>query len=175
MERKIVVLGYRMVGKTSITRRFVSGKFSDKYVPTIDEYTRYEVRHRGNTYALHIVEPPGLDGLSIFPEHMTAGVDCYVLLYSVDEKRSFDEIVALNDKILAFHGTTDIPRILVGNKTDMHRQVTTEQGKSVAEKWGVPFIECSAKQSKNVSEAFFAAIDVVEKLRTPREKKCVVM
>jgi hypothetical protein len=42
-----------------------------------------------------------------------------------------------------------------GNKSDMtDRQVTYEQGKALAETYGIPFFETSAKDGANIAEAF---------------------
>lgn len=40
-------------------------------------------------------------------------------------------------------------RVLVGNKCDLQaeRQVGIEDGKKLAEDWGCPFMECSAKEA----------------------------
>lgn len=48
-------------------------------------------------------------------------------------------------------------RIIVGNKVDCkesERQVTTAEGNALAKKYGVSFIECSAKDNQNISEIF---------------------
>lgn len=54
----------------------------------------------------------------------------------------------------------------MGNKKDleMSRTVTYAEGKSLANKLGIPFIETSAKTNHNVTEAFHELIRV-----TPRE------
>ena len=54
------------------------------------------------------------------------------------------------------HASDNISRILVGNKSDMEdsRQVSTEEGKEQAEHYNVRFLETSAKDCKNVEEAF---------------------
>jgi GTPase SAR1 family protein len=53
-------------------------------------------------------------------------------------------------------------RILVGNKCDLseQRQVTFEEGKSLAEKWKCPFFETSAKVKINSLECFHQAVRV---------------
>ena len=45
---------------------------------------------------------------------------------------------------------------MVGNKSDLEgeRKVTYEQGAEFAAQYGMKFIETSAKESKNVQEAF---------------------
>ena len=54
------------------------------------------------------------------------------------------------------HASDNISRILVGNKSDMEdaRQVSTDEGKEQAEHYNVRFLETSAKDCKNVEEAF---------------------
>ena len=54
------------------------------------------------------------------------------------------------------HASDNISRILVGNKSDMvdARQVSTDEGKELAEHYNVRFLETSAKDCKNVEEAF---------------------
>ena len=49
--------------------------------------------------------------------------------------------------------------VLVGNKCDLidRRQVSYERGKALADEFGWPFFETSAKQNINVTEAFMAA------------------
>ena len=43
------------------------------------------------------------------------------------------------------------------------REVTKEQGQKVAQEWGVPFIECSAKKNENISLVFTTLIHEIEK------------
>ena len=45
-------------------------------------------------------------------------------------------------------------KIIVGNKIDCketERQVTYTEGSELANKYGVPFIECSAKDNTNIT------------------------
>ena len=54
------------------------------------------------------------------------------------------------------HASDNISRILVGNKCDMEdsRQVSSDEGKELAEHYNVRFMETSAKECKNVEDAF---------------------
>ena len=54
------------------------------------------------------------------------------------------------------HASDNISRIIVGNKCDLEesRQVTFDEGKELAEHYNVQFLETSAKDCKNVDEAF---------------------
>lgn len=48
-----------------------------------------------------------------------------------------------------------MPIVLVGNKCDIpEREVTTAQGQELANSFGVPYFESSAKERLNVEESF---------------------
>lgn len=72
------------------------------------------------------------------------------------ERKSFNGIAnwisQIND-----NNEENIPRVLVGNKCDLiapERTVTTEEGKMLAGKYGLAFIETSAQEDTNVKELF---------------------
>lgn len=54
------------------------------------------------------------------------------------------------------HASDNISRILVGNKCDLEskRAVSFEEGQELADHYCVRFLETSAKDSKNVEQAF---------------------
>ena len=47
-------------------------------------------------------------------------------------------------------------KILVGNKCDLNeaRQVPKEKGKQLADSYGIPFVETSAKNNENIEKLF---------------------
>ena len=53
-------------------------------------------------------------------------------------------------------GTERVPILLVGNKIDLEsqREVPTVEGMALAQIWGCPFVEASAKNRMNVNEVF---------------------
>lgn len=42
--------------------------------------------------------------------------------------------------------------VLIGNKIDLPREVTTDEGKKIAEYYKIPFFESSAKENIGISE-----------------------
>ena len=53
--------------------------------------------------------------------------------------------------------------ILVGNKNDIaDRKVTIEEGKELANKYNMTFLETSAKTSENVKQSFFSLIKEIK-------------
>lgn len=55
------------------------------------------------------------------------------------------------------HASEGVNKILIGNKCDWDekRAVTLEQGRKLADEFGLRFLETSAKDNEGVEEAFF--------------------
>ncbi len=96
-----------------------------------------------------------------------------MLVYDVTNKKSFEAIDNWMEQIHV-HAGDSIDKILVGNKVDQEteRKVSNEQGRLLAQKYKLPFIETSAKLGVNVDEAFYAiAKSVMTRLMTnPTDK-----
>ncbi len=56
-------------------------------------------------------------------------------------------------------------QVLVANKIDMiaERQVTTEEGQKLADTYGIPYVETSAKLRTNIDEVFFEVVREIRK------------
>lgn len=76
-------------------------------------------------------------------------------------------------KMYAAHSDTTVARMLVGNKCDLDniRAVSVEDGKNLAEKEGLFFMETSALESTNVEPAFLTIL--TEIYRTVSKKSLV--
>ncbi len=77
------------------------------------------------------------------------------MTYDITDRESFSAIENWMNEVEK-HASDNISRILVGNKSDMEdsRQVSYDEGKELAEHYNVRFLETSAKDCKNVEEAF---------------------
>jgi Ras family protein len=96
----------------------------------------------GCSYDLEIVDSAGQDEHSVWHEQQAIGVDGWLLVYSVANRKSFDVVKVINDKILDACGTEKVARVLVGNKIDMRakREVSTDEGIRVREENQVYFV-----------------------------------
>lgn len=69
-------------------------------------------------------------------------------------------------------GADTVPIVIVGNKCDVQpaqRRITAEQGKKLASQIQGAFIETSARENKNVSNAFEMMIGEIEKTAEPEK------
>jgi Ras homolog enriched in brain len=60
VHRKVATLGFRAVGKSSLTSAFVTGVFSDAYDPTIESTYHKTIRFRKVHFATDIVDTAGM-------------------------------------------------------------------------------------------------------------------
>ena len=89
--------------------------------------------------------------------------DAVLLVYDISNKSSFDKIKSFYVEKIRDNCNKDIPIVLLGNKTDLDdenkRQVSYEEGTSLALKENYEFHESSCKRNKNVAGAFEALIE----------------
>ncbi|KAL2884732.1 GTP-binding protein rhb1 [Ceratocystis lukuohia] len=181
-QRKMALVGSRSVGKSSIAVQFTEGHFVDSYYPTIENTFIKPLRFKGQEYQAEIVDTAGLDEYSILNSKHFIGTHGYLMVYSVASLTSFEMIQVIRDKILNQLGTEDVPITIVGNKSDLRpeqRQVSVEDGKKLAVKWGCAWTEASARYNENITKAFELMIGEIEKSQSPDEpaaaKQCVLM
>jgi GTPase SAR1 family protein len=82
-------------------------------------------------------------------------------------------VANIYEKILRTNEKDKVPCVLVGNKQDLKesRQVEFDDGKALAEQWGCPFFETSAKLKLNCEACFHELVREVRKTQAPPEKK----
>ncbi|EJD32694.1 rheb small monomeric GTPase RhbA [Auricularia subglabra TFB-10046 SS5] len=164
-QRRIVVLGSRSTGKSSLVTRFVEDSFSDAYSPTIAEMTyEHPIAYADKDLNCKIVDVAGYDEFSILNPCHAIGVHGYLLVYSIDSTKSFDNIKTTYDKIIDFTGLQSVPAAIVGQKADLTtiRRVTVKQGQALARKLGCAFIETSAQSNVDVEKPFHLCLDEIE-------------
>lgn len=178
--RKVALVGSRLVGKSSITVRFVEDHFVESYYPTIENSFTKTICHRQQQFALDILDTAGQDEYSIINENFLVGIHGYLFVYSVTLRQSFELVDIIRDKILNSIGTENIPIVLVGNKSDLdhQRQVDYSEGEALARKFHCPFLETSVRENVNVQNAFTLLIDDIERIQNPQveeEQRCVMV
>ncbi|CAF5213641.1 unnamed protein product, partial [Rotaria magnacalcarata] len=86
-----------------------------------------------------------------------------LIVYDVTNGGSFASVRRWLDEINKYCEDS-IPKLLVGNKDDIipinknsiSKEVTTQEAENFAREMNLPFFETSAKDNKNVTEAFYA-------------------
>ncbi|XP_058494492.1 ras-like protein family member 11B [Solea solea] len=160
---KIAVIGGSGVGKTALVVRFLTRRFIGDYERNAGNLYSREVQVDGEKVTIQVQDTPGAEmtdnGISL-PEHVTCSIqwaDAVVLVYSVTDRCSFDQIEQLHQLVVRVSGANMPPVILLANKSDMvHlRRVDSQQGPLLATTLGCSFFEVSASEDySQVHDAF---------------------
>ena len=88
--------------------------------------------------------------------------DVFVLVYAINDRSSFEDLVRIRDTLEQGRGAEDPTRfMLVGNKkdTEKEREITTEEGREFARSMDCSFYEVSTATSyEDIENVFLEAI-----------------
>jgi len=153
---KLLIIGDSGVGKSCLLLRFSDDIFTDSFISTIGvDFKIRTIEIGGSKIKLQIWDTAGQERFRTITSSYYRGAHGIIVVYDVTEQKSFNNITKWLKEIDTFAGPT-VQKLLVGNKCDLQseRAVTTEQGKELAGKLNIPFVETSAKDSINVEQAF---------------------
>jgi len=164
-EIKIVMLGNGGVGKSAITFRLVRNEFVQSYNPTIEDSYRKTIEDEDGQIVLDILDTAGQEEYSELREVYMRGGDGFIIVYSITDKRSFEEAREFHDRIIRVKEKRYVPMVLVGNKSDLEAQriIPKEEAATLAKSWNSPFYETSAQDGTNCIEIFWALTKEVKK------------
>lgn len=184
---KLVVVGDGGVGKSAITIQFFQKLFVTDYDPTIEDSYMQHVEVDGQWCMLDVLDTAGQEEFSAMREQYMRKGDGFLLVYSVTDKNSYENITHFHTQILRVKDRDTYPMLLVANKVDLvHlRKVTEEQGRELAHKLGIPYIETSAKDPPlNIDATFHEVVRIIrnqpqndndKRKKKPGCAKCVMI
>jgi Ras-related protein Rab-5C len=156
---KIVLLGETAVGKSSLAAKFVRDEFVHNHESTIGAaFLSHTVELAEGTVKFEIWDTAGQERYrSLAPMYYRNAVAALVV-YDIT---AADSLRRSKEWMKELKRTSDnIVIALLGNKVDLdkegRRQVSTDEGRRLAEEEGVLFFETSASSGVNVKEAFGA-------------------
>ncbi|KAJ3571421.1 hypothetical protein NP233_g3759 [Leucocoprinus birnbaumii] len=187
-KKRIVVLGSRSVGKSSLILQYLENQFVENYYPTIEGSFQRSISYNGNEYDCEIIDTAGHDEFSLVNANHTIGTHGYIIVYSVASRNSLEMVKILYDRILDFCGVQQVPCVIVGSKSDLqqYRQIDPSEAQEFAKLNNAAWIETSAKKNLNVAKVFELCLGEIEKRSTqnatykpppPEAKKgsCIIM
>jgi Ras-related protein Rab-8A len=152
---KMLIIGNSGVGKSCIVLRYVDDSFTPSFISTIGiDFKIKTVLIDGKKVKLMIWDTAGQERFRTITTAYYRGAMGLLLVYDITNTESFEAIKQWMNTI-DDEGYSDIPKIIVGNKSDKtSRVVSKEMGESIAKEYGAEFYETSAKIDQNVSVAF---------------------
>jgi len=153
---KVVVAGAKNVGKTSLIRRYATGKFEKSTLSTIGvDFETKKVIVDDTEILLNIWDFAGEKKFRLLFPSYVSGASGALMLYDVTNKDSLND---LYDWINVISSVPNSPktRILIEAKCDLNRKVKREDVQEIFEKFKFQgeILSTSAKTGENVEKAF---------------------
>lgn len=162
---KIVVIGDGGVGKSALIIQLTQNIFEKDYDPTIEQSYRKQVEVNDKKFMLDILDTAGNEQYSVMKDRYLRSGQGFILVYSIIDKKSFDELDELLKKVKLTKESDFVPVVIVGNKCDLEdrRQVSYQDGEEIANRNNGVFFETSAKCRINVLDIFTSIVVELEK------------
>lgn len=153
---KVILAGDGAVGKTTLIRRLCTGQFDSRRAITIGvEFHIHDVSHDCSQTRLIVWDVGGQEQFAFTRRAFYRGGKAVGLVYSTGDRKSFERLGQWRAELRQF--LPNAPLVLAGNKNDLPRQVSLEEGQALAAEWQVPFFETSCLSGLGVKE-FFQAV-----------------
>ncbi len=172
---KIIEIGDTAVGKTAIKVRFTDNYFKKDLKTTLGvdfgtkeiktSYLSTDLLFSGTyrfTARMNVWDAAGQDMYDKIRGIYFKDAKGALICYDINNPLSFNHL----DKWVSDleENLGKVPTLLIGNKSDLERKVSRQEGLNYAIKHGFLFIECSAKTGENVDGMFEKlAIEIFKK------------
>ncbi len=172
---KIIEIGDTAVGKTAIKVRFTDNYFKKDLKTTLGvdfgtkeiktSYLSTDLLFSGTyrfTARMNVWDAAGQDMYDKIRGIYFKDAKGALICYDINNPLSFNHL----DKWVSDleENLGKVPTLLIGNKSDLERKVSRQEGLNYAIKHGFLFVECSAKTGENVDDMFEKlAIEIFKK------------
>ena len=172
---KIAVLGQTLVGKSALTFRFINDKFPNEHDTTIEDSYSFTAKIDDINCQLEILDTAGQDDYQTMLDTWINSSDGFVLVYSIDNKDSFESTKKRYERILKLKGDQKVAIVVAGNKCDLEesRKVSREEAENFCNSNKLTFMETSALKVINVKETFLSCARGLLQINFPEKYKNV--
>ena len=143
---KLIVIGEAGVGKSNIITQYTKSIFDTNIKPTLGiEFILKQIRLKNRTMKLQIWDTAGQEKYRALAKNLYRNAFGVMIVYDISKKKTFDTIRRWVDEARNY-ATEGASIIIVGNKKDLQelREVSVEEGQTVAQELGCFFLETSA-------------------------------
>ncbi|KYQ94051.1 Rab GTPase [Tieghemostelium lacteum] len=158
---KVVIIGEKSVGKTSVLKRYVD----QRYVPTKPtigvDFVHKDVMVNDRMVTLQLWDTSGQERFKSLEISYYRGADCCILVFDVQNDQTLQQLKMWREDFISKTGVQDpdnFPFVVLGNKVDEpeKRIVTEKQAQNWCRELGgnIFYFDTSAKDNVNIEQAF---------------------
>lgn len=149
------------MGKSSLLLRFADNTYTESFIATIGvDFVSFSQKIKtvdveNKVVKLQIWDTAGQEKFRTITSSYYRGAHGVIVVYDVTNRDSFQNVKNWMGEITRY-ASENVNRLLIGNKCDIDakRAVTSEEGKELADSFGIQFMETSAKTAANVEQSF---------------------
>lgn len=153
---KVLIIGNSSVGKSNILLRYSENIFNDSFLPTIGvDFKIKNMKLNNKTIKMNIWDTAGQERFKNLTATYYKGANGVMIVFDITDRDSFEDIGKWVSEVKK-NSNREVVKLLVGNKLDLQeeRTVNKDEAERLAEKYGMTYIEVSAKTDIGVAEAF---------------------
>ena len=162
---KILLIGPISTGKSSILTRFYDNWFQDAYIPTLGiDFRIRAFNFSGDIFKVQVWDTSGQPRFFSITTCYFKGSHGALFVFNLCDRNTFDQIDAMI-KSYCSKASPEAKEMLLGNFCDAEkgRAVSYQEAADKAAKFGMMYMETSAKTNFNIKEAFSEFIKLLTK------------
>ena len=166
---KILVCGNSLTGKTSLVNKYINNNTSS-IVSTIGvDYNSKNFEIEGKKIKVMIWDTAGQERFRSIISAYFRGAHGILLVFDVSHRKSFDDLKFWMSTIMVYT-ENEYNIILIGNKTDLEREVSNDEANIFANENKMLYFETNL-QNNNISEVFEKIVNDIYKRWKSDENK----
>lgn len=158
---KVIIVGDPAVGKTSLIRKFVKHQFEKDYIPTVGvsiskEPIEMEIGGRKLKINLMLWDLAGQPQFYLLHKVYYNGANGIILSFDLTRTHTYSNLKNWHSELVK-DGLSDLPMLLVGNKSDLkdERKISLAHINHMKEQLNIQnYVETSALTGQNVNILF---------------------
>ena len=154
---KLILVGDKSVGKTSIINQFIEKQFINEYIPTIgSDKIKKEIEIEGKKLNLEIWDTVGQEQYRAVNKIFIKNAQIALIVYDITNRKSFENLNNWYNLIFEINKDSNVIVGVTANKTDLYENqvVDSEEGKNFADEKKISFFETSAKDYESIENVF---------------------
>eukprot|EP01103_Thecamoeba_quadrilineata_P020542 TRINITY_DN8879_c0_g1_i1.p1 TRINITY_DN8879_c0_g1~~TRINITY_DN8879_c0_g1_i1.p1 ORF type:complete len:212 (-),score=33.99 TRINITY_DN8879_c0_g1_i1:65-679(-) len=170
---KLLIIGDSFTGKSSILLRFTDDEFEEDRACTIGvDFKMKKITVDDKRINLTIWDTAGQEKFRSLTSSYYRGTQGIILVYDVTNTDSFKHLNVWLDEIKNYCMNENVVKLLVGNKIDKEneRVVSKQEATEYARSKGMVYLECSAKTTTGIQQAFEETVHKILDNRSLWEK-----
>lgn len=147
---KLAICGPGRSGKTTICKRISENIFLKKYKPTVGaEFHTYSFKTKQGKAVALFYDMAGQKRFGVVRKLLYPGTNAAAIIYDVSNRDSFKQCADWIRELRQENINIDIT--IVGNKTDISREVQRDDAERIARRLGCRYVETSALTGDGVA------------------------